>query len=189
MKPLFAIAALALLPALADADPPVYRCQQNGRTIFTDGPVNTSCQLIQLQVYQPDPAEVARIEEQKRLAAEQDRLNQQQAEKDRLLQAETRAAVAEARAADARRQLTYQLSDDESMRSALDGGYGYGYEVWTAYRYPGYGYGYGYGYGPVIGTPLPAPYPGGYNRPGWPNPGLPGPAPRGVDRVGPAGRR
>jgi hypothetical protein len=177
------LAALGWLVAPDLPAEPVYRCIQNGKIVFTDGPVDPSCQKVDLKVYQPDPAEVARLEEQKRIAAEQERAAQAQAEQDRLLQAQTQAAQAQARAANAQRQWVEQQTQDRQIQDALDGNfapsYGYGY-------YGGYGYGYPYGYygGAISGRPVPVPPLGTGQRPPFRPQGTPN-YPYGADLMRP----
>jgi hypothetical protein len=179
------LAALGLAAPAARAEP-VYRCVKNGKTVFTDSPSDPSCQPLDLKVQQPDPAEVARIEEQKRIAAEQDRAAQEQAEQDRVRNAQIQAAQAEARAANAQRRWTEQQIEDRQFRDTLNGGYGYGY---------GYGYGGWPGYvnpGYPVQLPYPHPLPpltpfppgGGSLGPQRPTPNYPYPP----SQMSPAGR-
>lgn len=102
MKSLTTILALILLVLAPASAEPVYRCHRNGKVEFTDKPDDESCQPIDLQVIEPDPAEAARLQEEMRQYAEQ---RKEQAQREAVARAEARAARAEARAAEAQRRL------------------------------------------------------------------------------------
>lgn len=104
MKSVLTLLALSL-PALSTAGTePIYQCLRNGVTVFTDKPDDSSCRAIDLQVLEPDPAEVARLQEKKRADAERERAEREEARQDQLLKAQVEAARAARREADARRR-------------------------------------------------------------------------------------
>lgn len=119
---------LSLSPAGADT---VYRCIQDGRTIFSDQPAAASCTPMDLKVTEPSPEEMARLEEKKRLATEQEREEREQAARDRLLRAQVDAARAAERQAEAQRRLAEQQAlEAERQRAASP------YVIWPGYGYP-----------------------------------------------------
>jgi hypothetical protein len=122
--------ALFLSPLPAGADP-VYRCLRDGKTVFSDEPVADSCTPMDLQIHPPSPEEVARIEEQKRLAAERDREEREQAARDRLMQAQTDAARAAERQAEAQRRLAEQQALESERQQAAEP-----YVILPGYSYP-----------------------------------------------------
>lgn len=152
------------------ADSMVYRCLQNGKTVFTDTPIDASCHPFHLDVLTPNPAEVARMEEEERRAVERAAADREQAERDRLLRAQTEAAIAQTQVADAQRRWVEQRSDEDRLRDAMNA----------------YGSRYGFGFGLPILTPWPPPL-----LPLPPTPTPPPPVtpvyPYGVDRIAPAG--
>jgi len=127
--------ALAAVPVAVHADP-VYRCVQNGVTVFTDDPTGPSCTRMDLQVYQPSPEELARIEQQKRLQAEQERAAQAQAAKDRLYQAQMEAARAQQQQAQAMQNLANQQAFAAQQRQAMQLMEPEPYGIWGGYYSP-----------------------------------------------------
>jgi hypothetical protein len=148
MKTFVSILASAVLlaPAVADAET-VYRCVQNGKTIFTDDPVDSSCGSIDLQVHHPSPEDLARLHEEKRLQAEEERMEREEAQREELIRAQVDAARAAQRSAEAQRRLA-----EEQARRARQQTYPSPYPmVW-----PGYGYTLP---GPYLRPPVIAPQP------------------------------
>lgn len=127
-----ALAALLLASPGLSAEA-MYRCVQDGKPAFTDTP-GPNCEPLKLQVIQPDPQEVARLEEKKRLDEKQARAQREQAERERLIRAQEDAARAAERQAEAQRRLADQQALDaarrEQERNARQ----------PAYFWPGYGY-------------------------------------------------
>lgn len=128
---------------------PVYRCQINGKTTFTDNPSGSSCEKVEIKVRQPDPIEAQRLEQARRDAAKREADNQEQAEKKRLMNAQIAAANAARLTAEAQRRLAEQMAIEQQMQNSFDSEYGY------------YGNGI-YGYGIQTPVPYPLPYPGPY---------------------------
>jgi hypothetical protein len=155
MKPLLPILAAAalLVPPAAPADP-AYRCLRDGKTVFTDEP-GPDCQPLDLKVIQPDPQELARLQEKKRLEEELEREDQERLDRERAIRAQERSA----RAAERQAELQRRLLDQQAQQSQRDDSRSY---------YPGgwpYGYGYGYpvrpiGPRPPVVTPPSRPAPG-----------------------------
>ncbi|CAL1240255.1 hypothetical protein [Candidatus Methylocalor cossyra] len=159
---LFAFLVLIPMAPWAGADT-VYRCVQNGKTIFSDTPVAGSCVPLEIKVPQADPAELARLEEKKRQEAERDRREREQAEQERAIRAQEASARAMARLAEAQRQLAEQRAREAQPPPA-----------WT---YPWLYYPH------ALRPPHYYPHPPFWHRP----PPTPGPPGGGVDRISPRG--
>lgn len=165
MKSPLSMLVLALFALTSAAADPLYRCLKDGATMFTDKPpAGASCQPLDLKVYEPDPAEVARLQEKKREDAERERAEQEQAQEDQLRRAQLEAAQAAAREADAQRRLAEQQAR-EGQQPAQE-------SYWP-----------GYFYGPVFPRhrprppgvhPLPRPPMNPPLSPGFNPPALPG---------------
>ncbi len=169
MKTLISIfvSALLLAPQAAPAGT-VYRCMQNGKPIFTDEP-GPNCEPLNLQVIQPNPEDVARMEEKKRLDTEQERARQEQMDRERMIRAQEDAARAAEQQAEAQRRLVAQRAL-EAQRGAYSPSY-----------YPGFWPGLGYPLRPIApGLPPPPPF---IDSPVPPN------YPYGADRIGVGGGR
>lgn len=158
MKTLLSLLAstVLLMPVAVDAGT-VYRCLRNGQPIFTDEPDDASCKPANLQVVEPNPADVARALEKKQQQAEQERLQREAEERDAIIRAQVDAARAAERLAEEQRRQIQQQQARETQRQA------------NPYWYQGYGYAYppsGYRpYPPVRPGPVPIAPP----RPSTPN--------------------
>ena len=135
MKPAIVLLALSLPSLSLAGSEPVYQCIRNGAAVFTDKPDDASCRQIDLQVLEPDPAEVARIREKQRVDAERERTEKEQSLQDQWLKAQVEAARAAKREADARRRLADQQAQ-ENQPPAENPYFWPGY--WGGPVYPGH---------------------------------------------------
>jgi hypothetical protein len=104
-------AAAALLAALLTAPPApaaaetVFRCDENGKTIFTQNPSGASCQPLELKVIEPDPEEAARQRRESELwNEERERLVQQSRDREAKAAAQKRQAELKALTAETGRR-------------------------------------------------------------------------------------
>jgi hypothetical protein len=107
------LAALLAVPAAAPADE-IYRCVENGKTAFTSVPGGENCVPVTLDVYQPDPEDVARRLRQKELDAERD-------QQERLIRAREAQARATERLAAAQRRLAAERALDAQTPQPVTG--------------------------------------------------------------------
>lgn len=97
---LLLMAAVGAGPAAAVE---IYRCPENGTVAYTSEPTGPSCRLIRLNVAEPNPAELARLEHEKERQAAEDQRAAELARIDRMIRVreiEARAALHSARAAE-----------------------------------------------------------------------------------------
>ena len=91
---------LSCLASQQAASETVYKCMSGGKINFTSAPGNgQNCQPVELQVVQPNPEEVARELEKKRLREEGDRKEEAKAKADKN-ERETEAALRRAKSAE-----------------------------------------------------------------------------------------
>lgn len=103
------LSAVLAVPLTVGADS-VFRCTENGRTVFTDKPDGASCNSVEIEIRQPDPEEIARMQREKEQAAERNQAEREQEHREQLLRAQQAEAEANARLADTQRRLAEQQS-------------------------------------------------------------------------------
>jgi hypothetical protein len=81
----------------------IYRCPERGTVAYTTEPTGPSCRLVRLNVAEPSPEDLARLEREKEKRAAADRQSAEQAQTERMVrvrETEARAALLAARAAE-----------------------------------------------------------------------------------------
>lgn len=126
------------------AAPPVFRCNEDGRTIFTSTPSSANCLPIKLNVSEPNPLDVSRAQTARMEAERREQEQAEAEERARLIRAQQEEALANARAAEAQRELAREQARQEFANRQ---------QQEDRYVYPIGGY-----YGPVVSGG----YPNGY---------------------------
>lgn len=111
---LLLIFSVISFPLAADS---VYRCEQNGKIVFSDRALMSSCVTHEFQVVPANPLEAMRIEMEmenaRRIEEEQKAAEQEQRQQEQLIESQMQAAKAMRQQAEAQRQLTQQLMETQ----------------------------------------------------------------------------